>query len=122
MIEIAAQAAGEPTTLIGLAGLLVVTIGGWGKAWIDGKRHGKAIRQVRDQVQNGHETYLRDDLDEMGGRLDRLIDGMGELRGDVRGIRQDIGGLRGELRDERQARSELERTVERIERGRRPGG
>ncbi|OIN79385.1 hypothetical protein BMG05_18435 [Mycobacterium malmoense] len=97
-------------------------MGGWGKAWIDGKRHGKAISQVRDQVQNGHDTYLRDDLDEVGSRIDRLIDGVSELRGDVRGIRKDVGDLRGELRDERQARGELERTVERIDRDRRSGG
>lgn len=100
----------EPTTVIGLAGLLIVTVGGWVKSWIEGKRHGDDIRKIRDQVQNGHaETNLRDDLDSLKSMLT-------EQTKDIRGLRQDIGGLRGELREERQARSELERAVERINR------
>nr|WP_318276522.1 DUF2746 domain-containing protein [Mycobacterium eburneum] len=101
--------ANEPTTMIGLAGLLIVTVGGWVKALIDGQRHGRALGQVRDQVKNGHSTPLRADLDDFRD----------EVRAAFKDVRRDIGGIREELRDERRERIEGDRRAD--ERRRRHG-
>lgn len=102
----------EPTTWIGVASLGVLTVGGWGKAWIDARRHNRAVGGIRDQLYNGHETNLRDDLDGVVDGVRGIRDDIGEMRRDMRGFRGDLGGIRGELRAERQARSDLERRID----------
>nr|WP_165964933.1 DUF2746 domain-containing protein [Mycobacterium eburneum] len=122
--------ADEPTTYIGLAAVVVVTVGGWVKAWIDGRAHGhQAIKtrsdvgamreelgEVREQVKNSHETNLRDDLDSL--RVEMRA-GFDEMRTAHKETRRDIGGIREELRDERRERIEGDRRAD--ERRRRHG-
>ncbi|WP_163760950.1 DUF2746 domain-containing protein [Mycobacterium botniense] len=80
-----------------------------GKAWIDSRNHARAVGGIRDQLVNGHDSNLREDLDEFRAEVRAGFD---DVRRDMRGIRQDIGGVRGELRDEREARLDLERRIE----------
>ncbi|OIN79785.1 DUF2746 domain-containing protein [Mycobacterium malmoense] len=104
-----------PTDWIALAGLTLLLASNAWQTW-QGSRTQKRVDKVDKQVSNGHfETNLRDDIDGIKSMVTT------QSR-DIRGLREDIGGLRGELRDERQARGELERTVERIDRDRRSGG
>lgn len=78
--------------LIGLAGTVL-------PARI-GKRHGKKLDTIRDQVINDHpDTNLRDDIDKLG---DLLRAGFTETR-------KDIAGLREEMRTERLERIEGDR-------------
>ncbi|PIJ36721.1 DUF2746 domain-containing protein [Mycobacterium heckeshornense] len=99
-----------PTTWIGVAGVSIITVGGWVKALIDARRNGVAIERVSEHLSNGgHAKNLRDDLDDFRAEV---RSGFHETRRDVLGIRQDISCLRGELRDERDARIDLERRID----------
>lgn len=101
-----------PTTWIEVAGLTVIALGGWGKSWIDSRRHGRVVQGVSDELKNGHGTNLRDDLDEIRDAVHGIRDDQVETRQDLRGIRTDIIGIRGELRSERIARSDLQQLVD----------
>jgi hypothetical protein len=93
-----------PTNPIGLAGLVVITAGGWVKAWIDSRRHDRGVAETRDQIRNSHATNLRDDEDKIGRIVAEVRDELRDQRRDIGGLRQDLSALRGELRDEREAR------------------
>ncbi|MFD7247929.1 DUF2746 domain-containing protein [Streptomyces massasporeus] len=128
----------EPSGWFGLAGyivigvvvVLVAAIGGWSTL-----RGSKALRQVsgdvgavRSQVENDHDSNMRDDLDrairlmESNAATTKLIsEQIGEVHRhltahgrDIGGLRTEIGGLRGELRDERDDRREDRRELERL--------
>lgn len=71
-------------------------------SWFAARNH-KTINAVKDQVVNGHTTFLRADLDDMKSTL-------GEIKADVTQIR-------AEIRQERKDRLELD---DRFERFRRP--
>lgn len=88
-----------PHDVISLVGLTIITIGGWGLAWIKDRQHRGTLGAIRDQVQNGHEKPLRVDLDDFRD----------EMRTGFKDMRRDIGGIREELRDERRERIEGDR-------------
>ncbi|QLF84594.1 minor tail protein [Mycobacterium phage Gail] len=77
--------------------------------WLNQKRHGKQLGEIRDQVSNDHSTNLRDDIDELVAAVKTLTTSVGDVKTDVRDVRQDIGGLREELRTERVERIEGDR-------------
>lgn len=101
-----------PTTWVEVAGLAVIALSGWGKTWMDSRRHGRVVQGVSDELKNGHGTNLRDDLDEIRDAVHGIRDDQVETRQDLRSIRDDIGGLRGEVRSEREARTDLQRLVD----------
>lgn len=59
-------------------------------AWVAYAKHGKALGDIKDQVQNDHSTNLRDDIDMLAGL--------------IRGVAKDISVVREELLTERQER------------------
>lgn len=65
----------------------------------------REVTQVRTQVQNSHETNLRDDIDEMRK----------EIRAGFEETREDIGGIRSEIRTERRERAALGDRVTQLE-------
>ena len=121
-----------PADTVGLMGLIIVTVGGWVTAIINGwlhRREVKTIRgdvgEVKEQVQNSHKTNLRDDIDKTRRAVESVAAQVGLIdqkltdlhsyttsqAHDITGIRQDVGSLRGEVRKERQYRIEFERAV-----------
>lgn len=67
------------------------------------RRQAKAISEVaghaleaRDQVANTHSTNLRDDLDAVMFRIDRVIDGQERHNRDLAALREEIGHERRE--------------------------
>lgn len=98
-----------------LAVFLVVAgpiAGAWLTGYLANRKHiGKMaseVKAVRGQVENSHDTNLRDDIDEI---REMVRDGMADIRSDISGIRKDIGGLRGELRTEREERIESDARI-----------
>jgi hypothetical protein len=78
---------------------IIAAIGAVAVAWIGRKlvTIQKDTKASREQVENSHNTNLRDDLDGRHGEVMRVLDrlyrqfeGMGS---DIRGIRKDIGRL-----------------------------
>src|SRR5690606_21465874 len=61
-------------------------------------RQDQELKVVRDHVANTHPTNLRDDLDGVGAKIDRVIDSLNmeraERRADTRGMRQEIQFIR----------------------------
>lgn len=132
----------EPSGWFGLGGYIVVGVVVVLVAAIGAWRGSKAIRQVsgdvrqvsgdvgavRTQVENDHDSNMRDDLDrairlmELNTATTNLIsEQLGEVHRhltahgrDIGGLRTEIGGLRGELRDEREDRREDRRELERL--------
>ncbi|WP_396902676.1 DUF2746 domain-containing protein [Mycolicibacterium sp.] len=124
----------EPSGWFGLAGYVVVGVVAVLVAAIGAWRGSKAIRQVsgdvgavRTQVENDHESNMRDDLDrairimeanavttelisQQIGEVHRHLTAHGR---DIGGLRTEVGGLRGELRDERDARRDDFRELDR---------
>ena len=98
----------EPTVQVaiitGLSGLLAALIEAL-------RRQGKALGEVRDhaentrtQVENSHPTNLRDDVDQVLDRLDRVLDGQARHDDALRQHGAEIGGLRRDLSHERAER------------------
>ncbi|QDF19324.1 DUF2746 domain-containing protein [Mycolicibacterium fortuitum] len=128
-----------PANNIGLVGLVILTVGGWVTAWINGRNHRSEVRDikgdvgdVKQQVQNSHNTNLRDDLDKVKQSqedMKRMVESveagmhllsqqMGDLHRyatsqgrDIGGIREDVGAMRGEIRRDRTAREAFEHSV-----------
>ena len=64
-------------------------------------RQDQELKVVRDHVANTHTTNLRDDLDGVGAKIDRVIDSLNmeraERRADTRGMRQEIQFIREDI-------------------------
>ena len=64
-------------------------------------RQDRELKVVRDHVANTHTTNLRDDLDGVGAKVDRVIDSLNmeraERRADTRGMRQEIQFIREDI-------------------------
>ena len=64
-------------------------------------RQDRELRVVRDHVANTHSTNLRDDLDGVGAKVDRVIESLElerrERRSDTRGMRQEIQFIREDI-------------------------
>lgn len=78
-------------------------------------------KATREQVENTHETNLRDDNDDKHAELVALVNAVidtqksqgveiGGIRSELRAVRKDVSDLRGELGIERQRIRELEDT------------
>ena len=79
------------------------------------RRQGRAIGQVRedtaasrDQVENNHESNLRDDVDKVLARLALVLDGQERHGVLLNNHAADIAGLREEIRLERRERLSVE--------------
>lgn len=75
------------------------------------RRQAKAITEVaghaqeaRDQVANTHSTNLRDDLDSVMYRLDRVLDGQARHEESLREQGREISELRSDIAHERTER------------------
>ncbi|PQM45200.1 hypothetical protein C1Y40_04626 [Mycobacterium talmoniae] len=97
-MSIAELASELPASWPALGGL--VTILGY-MIWRD-RRADRTLGTIRDNVQNGHKTPMRSDLDDFRD----------EVRAAFKDVRRDIGGIREELRDERRERIEGDRRAE----------
>ena len=75
-------------------GLVLIAVAGV-PAWIAARNH-KAIRQVKDQVVNGHTTPMRADMDLMRDDITGMRD---EMRGGFASMRDDIAEERAARRD-----------------------
>lgn len=112
-----------PADMIGLAGLLIVVLGGVIRLAINQrtqlkqmavqeaqmKAQGVQMREVHAQVRNDHpeQPNLRDTIDDIVHRMDDMRAAMRDVqdrtiaRGhDIAGLRADVGGLRGDLQTE----------------------
>lgn len=85
------------TVLVALVGVAIELL----------RRSHKRLGTVTDQVQNTHQTNLRDDVDSVLAALERI-------EATQRQHGHDIGGLRHEIRQERTERADLERRVDRL--------
>lgn len=92
-----------PTTIIGLVGLAIVTIGGIVHLRIQQSVQGRKVSEVHEQVRNDHgsQPNLRDDIDDIRGIVRDIQDRTIASERDVTGMRLDVHGLRQELHDER---------------------
>lgn len=81
----------EPHTWVGFAGLVLAGIVSVAVAAVGNR----SLLAVRKQVENGHGSNLRDDLDSIMVAL--------------RDLKRDVGGLREEMRTERLERIEGDR-------------
>lgn len=94
--------------------VVISTIGTLGAAAvpliIKQRAHNRAVTAtlgaVRDNVQNGHQEPMREDLDRALSKLDSVIDKIDTVDDRTRDLSRDIGGLREELRTERIERIE----------------
>ena len=109
-----------------VAAILIIVVGGWVSTFITLRRGQKRahrshddlnakVQGIKDQVVNGHNTPLRQDMDDMR-------DTLGLIRDDIRGIRTDINDIRGELRTERTDLLDLEDRFNKSRRHRNAGG
>ncbi|MET8111171.1 DUF2746 domain-containing protein [Streptomyces prasinus] len=72
------------------------------------RRQNATLSEVRDQVSNTHDTNLRDDLDAVMFRIDRVIDNQGRHGEALERHSDDITALRVEIAHERRERLSVE--------------
>ncbi|MFE9254027.1 DUF2746 domain-containing protein [Streptomyces sp. NPDC006879] len=102
----------EPTvqvSLITAGGTVLVTLLGIAAEFL--RRQTRALNEVRehtqearDQVSNTHSTNLRDDLDSVMYRIDRVLAGQERHDEALRAQAEDIAGLRSDIAHERRER------------------
>lgn len=63
-----------PHDPFGFASLVTLVLSGWGAVLFQGRRQGRRLNDVHEQVHNKHETNLRDDLDDIASAVNRLSD------------------------------------------------
>lgn len=91
-----------PTTIIGLASLVIVTVGGLIHLRWQQRTTSQQISEVHRQVRNDHpeSPNLRDDMDDIRAIVRDIQDHtIGQGR-DLTAIRVDVSGVRHELHDE----------------------
>lgn len=100
-----------PENIIELIGVGVIAVTTMATVWI--------TNRVRHQVENTHQTNLRDDLDEvrkcvrataqslklLTEQMNNVHDHITRQGADIRGLRGDVGSLRVELQQERDQRA-----------------
>jgi hypothetical protein len=99
---------GAGTVLVALIGVVAELLRRQHKALDAVKQHTEA---THDQVQNGHPSNLRDDVDRLLVGVDQVLDGQARHDQLLRGHAAEIGGLRQELRHERAERLDVERRL-----------
>lgn len=84
--------------------------------WATNRRTRADVAVIRDQVANTHDSNFRDDVDELGLKVDRVVKGLEQVRQDVGGAhseirdaRNDIDGVRTDARRDRRRLGRLER-------------
>lgn len=106
-----------------VAAILIIVIGGWVSTFITLRRGQKRAHRshddlnakvdgIKDQVVNGHQIPLRQDIDEMRGVLGVIRDELHIIRRDIRSVHSDMSGIREELGVERTARTDLEHRMD----------
>lgn len=76
------------------------------------RRQSATLTEVRDQVSNTHDTNLRDDLDAVMHRIDRVIDGQ-ERHDEALGRHgRELSNLRDEIAHERRERLSVEERLD----------
>lgn len=95
-----------PTTIVGLVGLAIVTIGGIIHLRVQQSVTSRKVSEVHEQTVNDHmnKTNLRDDLDETRDATIATHDGVSEIRNIVRDIQErqmaqgrELGGMRVDM-------------------------
>lgn len=68
-------------------------------------QQGKRVSAIKEQVQNTHETNLRDDVDALSklvrDGLQAVRDDVGGLHSETRDLRKDVTGIRDDARHDR---------------------
>ncbi|QFG08883.1 hypothetical protein PBI_MALAGASYROSE_33 [Mycobacterium phage MalagasyRose] len=95
-----ASSAALPSDWFSLAGLALVTVGGWVTAWLVRRDqralHGK-VDTVTEQVKNSHQTNLREDVDKVNAGVELSNGLLLALVHDVGGLREDVGNIVGRV-------------------------
>ncbi|MFF8845490.1 DUF2746 domain-containing protein [Streptomyces sp. NPDC015127] len=76
------------------------------------RRQTATLSEVRDQVSNTHDTNLRDDLDSVMHRLDRVIDNQTRQNEALERHGRDLTSLREEIAHERRERLSVEERLD----------
>jgi hypothetical protein len=76
------------------------------------RRQTNTLSEVRDQVSNTHDTNLRDDLDSVMFRIDRVIDNQDRHGEALDRHSRDLGSLRDEIAHERRERLSVEERLD----------
>lgn len=112
--------AGQAVTL-GLIGLIGIRLGKVKTDVARVKTDAAAARSnsaaAREQVENSHETNMREENDSRHAETEGWIDALrrtvtGEIRNMRSEVGKDIGGIRQELRDDRKANNEAIRALD----------
>jgi predicted RNase H-like nuclease (RuvC/YqgF family) len=81
-------------------------------------KQNKTLRRVEHQVQNSHETNLRDDIDKIAHGVEKLSEGVEYLKSasvrhdaEIAGLRLEMRAAREDLRVEREERLAFQRLV-----------
>lgn len=90
-----------PTTAIGLAGLIVVTLAGLIKFGWEQRGQTKTLTGIHEQTHNKHETNLRDDLDDVIKDLREGLDMLRDIQTRMFALEGAMSGMRFELHEER---------------------
>lgn len=117
-----------PTDIIGLMGVLILTVGGYFKYRFD-KAQSLKVKEVHEQIRNDHpnKPNMRDDIDAISEMVRKGLD---NIRGDIRGVHKDIsqlhgsiGGVRRELHEEIERSTRADRNLnDRLNRLHQPPG
>ena len=76
------------------------------------RRQTATLSEVRDQVSNTHDTNLRDDLDAVMFRIDRVIDNQDRHGEALERHSRDLTSLREEIAHERRERLSVEERLD----------
>lgn len=95
-----------PTTIIGLIGVTVITVGGLIKLHMEQKVQGRKVNEMHEQTVNDHQnkSNMRDDLDKTRATTMATHDATGEIYNVVRDIQErqmaqgrELGGMRADM-------------------------
>lgn len=96
-----------------VVGVLITTMV---PAWFAARNH-KVIKDVKDQVVNGHKSPLRSDLDRVLARLDELSQFVVDISKGLAGLRSELGDEESRRRESvRELRGDADRNFAEIER------
>lgn len=103
----------DPTvqvSLISAAGAVVVALVGVVVELL--RRQAGTLSEVRDQVANTHSTNLRDDLDSVMHRIDRVIDNQARHDHTLKQHGRALDAIREEIAHERRERLSVEERLD----------
>lgn len=97
MIDVTGEVAQIVAAVVAAVGIVIVAV--------ITTRTRQHTRQIRDQVENHHNTNLREELDSRHAETAKWF----------RDVRRDLGGIREELRGMRETDRAQERRIQRLE-------